>query len=215
MIAIGDFNRILGELATHPEPLNGAPLDDHIAWSETVGPPASAEDFALEAIYVICNSGMKHTVARGIFERVRAELLAGNCISPEMRERFLGLPPVFGHVGKCGAIDKIWTLKEHYFSGFMTHLAAGPESAIEFCGTLPWIGNITKYHLAKNFGVDVAKPDVHLERLAKAHNTTPQALCDDLAAKTGYRSSTIDLILWMACAKGVINSAGEAEKAAA
>lgn len=205
MITKEEFYAIVDALALHPEPLNGIPLGHHIEWSETAGPPENAADFALEAIYVICNSGMKHTVARGIFERVRAELLAGKCVDPEMRERFLGLPPVFRHPGKTKAIDIIWAMQDTLFSGFLASLADGPKATIEFCGSLPWIGDITKYHLAKNFGIDVAKPDVHLERLARQHGTTPQALCEGLAAVTGYKARTVDLILWMACAKGIIN----------
>jgi hypothetical protein len=77
---------------------------------------------------------------------------------------------------------------------------------VAFCGTLPWVGPITKYHLAKNFGGNFAKPDVHLQRLADAEGTTPQELCERLGEATGYRASTIDLILWRACADGIINS---------
>jgi len=77
---------------------------------------------------------------------------------------------------------------------------------VEFCASLPWIGNITKYHLAKNFGADVAKPDVHLQRLADREGTTAQALCERLAKATGYRAATVDVLLWRACANGIINS---------
>jgi hypothetical protein len=198
VITLDEFLAIKAALASHPEPLNGMPLADHIEWSETAGPPMSPEDFALEAIYVICNSGMKHTIARQIYERCRAALLDGQTTSTETRA-LIGLPKVFGHAGKTSAIDTIWFFRDRLYAEYM---AAGDK--VEFCGALPWIGGITKYHLAKNFGADVAKPDVHLERLAKHHGTTPQALCDELAAATGYKSRTIDLILWMACAKGVI-----------
>lgn len=201
MITADEFLAIKEAVAAHPEQLNGVPLADHITWSETCGPPEDAEQFALEAIFVICNSGMNHKVARGIFERVKAELRRGVCIDPAMRKRFLGLPPVFGHAGKCQAIDRIWSLREYYFDGYMA-----ADDKVAFCGTLPWIGEITKFHLAKNFGADVAKPDVHLQRMAKRYGTTPQKLCADLAAATGYKARTVDLILWVACAKGVIDS---------
>ena len=198
MISYSEFDLILQQLRDHPEPLNGMALQDHIDWSENASPPESADDFALEAIYVICNSGMKHTVARRIYERVKNELLAGGRIHTEFR-KWQGLPLVFGHEGKSGAIDVIWDNRQPMLDAY---LAA--DDKVEFCGSLPWIGKITKYHLAKNFGADVAKPDVHLERLAKRHGTTPQELCDHLAAMTGLKSRTIDLVLWMACAKGVL-----------
>jgi len=37
-----------------------------IDWSETVVAPVTAQAFASEAIYVICNSGMKNSVAQPI-----------------------------------------------------------------------------------------------------------------------------------------------------
>lgn len=184
MIDLDTFQTIVGRLTK----LGFA--EDDIGWSESVEPPATAEDFALEAIFVICNSGMKNTVARGIYERVRDALEAGQSAAT-----------AFGHVGKTAAMDRIWRDREALLAEYRA-----ADDKVEWCGSLPWIGNITKYHLAKNFGADVAKPDRHIERLAQLHGTTSQALCADLAAKTGYRTATIDVVLWRACANGVLNS---------
>jgi ribose 1,5-bisphosphokinase PhnN len=71
---------------------------------------------------------------------------------------------------------------------------------------LPWIGPVTMHHLAKNLGTDTAKPDVHLERLARRDRTTTHKLCQRLARETGYRIATIDSVLWRACADGVLSS---------
>lgn len=169
-----------------------------IEWAEAIELPSSADDFALEAIFVICNSGMKNTVARGIFNRVRAELQAGNRVSPGVRI-MMGLQPVFGHVGKARAIDTIWDNRDGYFGSYMA-----ASDKVEFCGSMPWIGNVTKYHLAKNFGADVAKPDVHLQRLADREGCTAQSLCERLAAASGYRVATVDTLLWRACANGIV-----------
>lgn len=168
----------------------GRQAEDDIEWSENIKEPESAEDFALEAIFVICNSGMRNTVARGIFERVTAELYDGGTAHSK-----------FGHVGKATAIDSIWANRHGLYARYM---AAADK--VEFCASLPWIGNITKYHLAKNFGAQVAKPDVHLQRLADRDGTTAQALCERLAAETGYKVATVDVLLWRACANGIINS---------
>jgi hypothetical protein len=77
---------------------------------------------------------------------------------------------------------------------------------VAFLAKLAWIGPITKFHLAKNFGGNFAKPDVHLNRLAEAEGTTAQELYDRLAEESGYRAATIDLILWRACADKIIHS---------
>jgi hypothetical protein len=71
---------------------------------------------------------------------------------------------------------------------------------------MPWIGPTTKYHLAKNFGVDVAKPDVHLQRLADLEGVTAQALCERLAETSPYHTRTVDLLLWRACVEGIVDS---------
>ena len=161
-----------------------------IKWSENIRPPADARDFASEAAYVICNSGMSNIVAVGIFQKCMLALDAGHSCKT-----------VFGHPGKSGAIDYIWTNRVMLFRRYKKAL-----DPITFCGTLPWVGPITKYHLAKNFGSDVAKPDVHLLRLANSGGTTAQELCDRLADESGYRAATVDLILWRACADGIIHS---------
>jgi hypothetical protein len=163
---------------------------DDVAWSESIKEPVDADDFALEAIFVICNSGMKNTVARGIYTRVVKQIYAG----APVRE-------VFKHDGKVKAIESIWFDRRPLYAKF---LAATDKLA--FCESLPFIGGITKYHLAKNFGAQVAKPDVHLQRLADREGVTAQHLCERLAAETGYRVATVDTILWRACANGIINS---------
>ena len=159
-----------------------------IEWSENIQPPASAKDFAAEAIYVICNSGFANRIAVPIFERVMFALGDGKSSKK-----------AFGHPGKTDAIDYIWKHRIRLFKGY--NKAA---DKIEYCSTLPWIGPITKYHLAKNFGADVAKPDVHLNRLADLEAATAQELCERLSALSGYRISTVDIILWRAMADRLI-----------
>lgn len=182
MLTKHDLTRLIGAM--------GLQAVADIDWAENLSPPATAEEFALEAIFVVCNSGMKNTVAEGIYQR---------CI------RALGerkpVSGVFGHAGKAAAIERIWRDREPLLAGY---LAA--EDKLAFCESLPWIGGITKYHLAKNFGADLAKPDVHLVRLADREGCTVQALCERLARETGFRVATVDTLLWRACATGVLNS---------
>jgi hypothetical protein len=161
-----------------------------IEWSENILPPADPDDFAREAIFVICNSGMRFTVAQGIFDRCMIALETGKSATT-----------AFGHPGKSVAIDWIWEHRERLLREYQE----APDK-LEFCHSLPWIGGITKYHLAKNFGADVAKPDVHLQRLADAEGCSAQELCDRLAGETGLRAATIDVVLWRACAIGLVNS---------
>ena len=43
-----------------------------IEWSENVQPASTAEEFAAEAIFVICSSGMNNRVAAPIFDLMAA-----------------------------------------------------------------------------------------------------------------------------------------------
>jgi hypothetical protein len=167
--------------------------EDDIAWAEDLAPPSDAVEFAREVIFVICNSGMKNTVARGIFARVMVALYSGESAAT-----------VFGHKGKAAAIDDVWGAREILLVGFLANRNDGERLA--WLGTIPWIGRITKYHLAKNFGMQVAKPDVHLQRLAATFKTSPQALCEELATRSGYKVATIDTLLWRGAANGILDT---------
>ncbi len=171
-------------------------FNEMIEWSETIMPPTEARTFAREAIYVICNSGMNFITANGIYWK---------CVRALNRRQ--SSSTVFGHPGKTKAIDHIWRHRNVLFAAFEI-----AENKLAYCHTLPFIGDITKHHLAKNLGLDTIKPDVHLMRLARAERVSPVALCARLAYQTGYRQSTIDSILWRACAdRYLVSNIYEAE----
>ncbi len=163
---------------------------DDVAWAESLGPPSTPERFASETIFVICNSGMRFTVAQGIFDRVMPALRRGESART-----------AFGHPGKSNAIDGIWRDRASLLAGFLE-----ATDGLAYLAAIPWIGGITKYHLAKNLGLDLAKPDVHLQRIADLHGTTPQQLCEALARASGYRVATVDTLIWRACARGILSS---------
>lgn len=166
---------------------------DDIEWSENVVPPQMPINLALEAAFVICNSGMRYTVACGIYKRVRSALLDGKSAGTAFR-----------HPHKVKSIDGIWKDRRRLFDGFMA--CETVEEKLAWCCGLPHIGNITKYHLAKNLGVDVAKPDRHLQRIADREGLGVQELCEQLARESGDRVATVDVVLWRACAIGLVDS---------
>ena len=172
------------------EAVRRAGYSEAIERSELVSLPNTAEQFASEVIYVVVNAGFSNRIAVPIFERCMAALQSGR--SSKI---------AFGHPGKTAAIDDIWKRRASLFRKLKK-----ADDLIEFCATLPWTGPITKYHVAKNMGADVAKPDVHLNRLAAPEGLSAQELCERLAKETGYRAATVDMILWRACADGIIHS---------
>lgn len=170
--------------------LHGMGYGGDITWSENVKPPDNPDAFAEIVIWVLCCSGMKFAVARLIEGRVLKAIEKGQRISE-----------VFGHDGKAAAMQNLWDNRQRWFKKYQE-----AEDKLAFFATLPWIGEITKFHVAKNFGLDVAKPDVHLKRLADREGVTSQELCERLAKLSGHKVRTVDLVLWRACATGVVNS---------
>lgn len=161
-----------------------------IEWTEALQAPSDADEFAAAVIYVIANSGMKNTVAVPIFEKCMHALKSGKPVRS-----------VFGHPGKGQAMEAIWLARDTLFQGYVE-----ARDKIAFCAALPWVGPVTKYHLGRDMGADVAKPDVHLERLATRDRTTVERLCCRLARLSGYRIGTVDIILWRGCEQRILNS---------
>lgn len=153
---------------------------DEIEWSETVQPVTDADMFWREFAWVVLNSGMKNQVAAGIWQRVRPTVEQGGSAGE-----------VFGHKGKAAAIDAVYA---HRGERLGEYVAAVDK--LDYLRSLPWIGKITCYQLAKNFGHDVAKPDRHLVRIAGAEGV--DAFCNRLACASGDRVATVDVVIWRA-----------------
>ena len=68
---------------------------------------------------------------------------------------------------------------------------------VRYLQEFPFMGPITSYHLAKNLGLDVVKPDRHLMRMAWASgHESPLRMCLRVAAVVGDSVSVVDLVLW-------------------
>ncbi|MBL0928563.1 MAG: hypothetical protein IBJ15_00330 [Alphaproteobacteria bacterium] len=165
---------------------------DQFEWSETIVRPANPEDMALELCWVILNSGMKASVAKKIWPRMRSMLIFRGRLTKEE----------FGHEGKLGAMNSIYRDRAPLYRNMMR---VGDADLADWCQTLPWIGGITKFHAAKNLGADVVKPDRWIARLAARAKTTPEDLLRAPSAELGWRLATADLVVWWGCAFGRID----------
>lgn len=159
---------------------------DEIAWQQSVTEPETADEFMWQYIWVVLSAGIKNQVARIIEQRIVEAYNNGQPIDA-----------VFNHKGKVKAINRMIANHNDIFHDYLE-----AENRLEFLKSLPYIGDITKYHLAKNLGEDVAKPDRHLIRIAGSYNMTPTQLCQKLSTETGYRVATVDLIIWRAANLG-------------
>jgi hypothetical protein len=160
--------------------LLGLGYAEEIEWAQTVQPVSDADVFWREFAWVVLNSGMKNQVAAGIWQRVRPVVERGGSASE-----------VFGHKGKAKAIDTVFARRVELLADYI----AAPDK-LAYLRALPWIGAITCFHLAKNYGHDVAKPDRHLVRIAGAEGV--DALCQRLAGESGDRVATVDVVIWRA-----------------
>lgn len=161
-------------------------FEHEVAWSESIAPAQNALVFWSEFAWVVLNSGMKNQVARRIWVRVRPAVLSGGSASD-----------VFGHRGKAAAIEHVYHQRDRLLVAYQAS-----TDPIAFLRTLPWIGSITCWHLAKNYGFDCTKPDRHLVRIAGQEGV--DALCRRLASATGHRVATVDLVIWRAANLGLI-----------
>lgn len=139
------------------------------------------ETFFQEYVWVVLNSGMKNKVA----ERIYRDFMENRDLNK------------VGHLGKREAISYVMQHSDVCFR----YIQEAKDKIFEIDG-LPWIGPITKYHLARNLGIDCAKPDRHLSRLAEKYDFKDvQEMCAYLAERTGSRIGTVDVILWRYCAE--------------
>lgn len=163
--------------------------DHELKWIEQIKPCNNEFDFANEAVWVILNSGMKEQIARVIWDRIKQAWSEGKSTSS-----------AFGHKGKVSAIDYIVKNRGEIFAQYDCCL-----KPLDFLESLPYVGKITKYHLAKNLGHDCVKPDRHLVRIAKIYNfENCFELCKWIRNQTGDKISLVDMVLWRSANLGWI-----------
>lgn len=131
-----------------------------------------------EYCWVVINSGMKNKVAEKIFKNFWNE---GNIDFNAIN-----------HPLKNKALRKVYSRLDFYFN----HLKQS-KNKLFYLKSLPHIGDITKYHLARNLGLNVAKPDRHLTRIAKAFGYNDvQKFCKKISFLSGDNIGVVDLIFW-------------------
>ncbi len=170
-----------------------------IAWQESVSFDFVTEpEFLREYAWVVLNCGMRESVVRKRFGELslcfwRWESASLITTTAETCRRLaLG---IFNHGPKIDAILSVAQLIANVgFGSFRHGFGKNPLGALE---RLPYIGQVTKYHLAKNLGMEVAKPDRHLSRIATALGfQSPQDLCARISRETGVSIPVVDLVLW-------------------
>jgi hypothetical protein len=174
-------------------------FNHEIIWQRTVHMSDITEsDFLREAAWVIFCTGFRERTLRAHFSYLSLSFCdweSAAVISEHAEACRTAALAAFNNARKVNAVIEI--ARRVVREGFPTlknNILCRP---IEVLQTLPYIGPVTVYHLAKNLGLPVAKPDRHLKRLA-ATLSYPDAhvLCQDIAALTGDPPHVVDLIFW-------------------
>jgi hypothetical protein len=95
-------------------------------------------------------------------------------------------------------IDAILESAEHIrITGFARFKQAVARDPITTLQRLPMLGPITSHHLAKSLGLQAAKSDRHLQRIADALGFSGVAeMCRKLCEHSGDPISVVDIVLW-------------------
>jgi hypothetical protein len=170
-----------------------------IIWQKTVRIEELTEsDFLRECAWVILSSGMRESVIREKFPSIgeaffdwasaqRIMLHRDHCIRSAL--------VCFGNERKIEAIaQSAQIIYEKGFDAIRQEIVYDPIAALR---QFPFIGPTTSFHLAKNIGLSVAKPDRHLLRFAAlAGFEQPADLCRSIAEYIGDPVSVVDIVLW-------------------
>ncbi len=169
---------------------------------EEVGMPTDAQSMAGEIIWIILCAGKTAQAARTIESKVWKAIHAGEPVLS-----------AFGHKSRAAAIEYAWNDRDRLYAELID-INQDMDRLMAWCMALPWVGQITTFQLMKNFGVDCAKPDIWLCRLAGIADkpagksaerfSACMALCRPLAESTNDRIATVDSLLWLACNKGIL-----------
>lgn len=155
-------------------------------------------DFLRESAWTVLSSGFRESVVRKLFGAICDAFLGWRSAAVIQANRAgcrRAALHVFNNHRKVDAILDIACVVAD--SGFEVIRRRIQEEDVEFLQTLPYIGSITAFHLAKNLGLPVVKPDRHLQRIAKAAGFgSPQELCELISHRIGEPIQVVDVVLW-------------------
>lgn len=147
----------------------------------------TSHHFKIQYIYTVLNAGIKNQVAENIFEKYLEN----------------GIEAI-NHEGKRKAIEELQNNYKEWFRKLKSKNTI--EEKLDYLESLSWIGKVTKYHLARNLGIDVAKPDRHLKRVSKKYGFDDvQEFCEEISNMTGDRVGVVDVVVWRYCNLGLIS----------
>ena len=196
MLETGD---LAGIYLSMKEFVIGAGYDHEIDWQEETDIARTTEtEFLREAAWVVLSSGFRETIVRAKFPGVSEAFLdwcSAERISACRESCERQAMSVFGNRRKICAIGKIVRMVAE--DGYEVVKWRVRQGGAKYLREMPFMGPVTSYHLAKNIGIAVAKPDRHLMRMACASGRgSAMEMCEEVAKIVGDATDVVDLVFW-------------------
>lgn len=172
---------------------------EEIEWQDKLSSDSINESsFLKETAWVILSSGMKELIVRKLFFDIsncfynwvsskRIIKYEEKCLSDALK--------IFNNKPKLSAIiEAAKRINNIGFKNIKKMINSDPINKLQ---EFSFIGPVTAYHLAKNIGLNIAKPDRHLVRLSnQAGFSDVQSFCTEISSLTGDKISVIDIVFW-------------------
>jgi hypothetical protein len=162
------------------------------------------EFFFQEVAWVICASGFNAKIVSRFFPKLMEICVPlKNVINGNLNVNTLDIAvqalDLFNNKNKIKAIiDSAFILGEGMEKSSWAVYRDTQLNTPDKLKIFPFIGDITKYHLARNIGlIENVKPDLHLNRAAKHWGFSGALeLCEELKKECKMPLGLIDLVLW-------------------
>ncbi len=155
-------------------------------------------DFLRESAWTVLSAGFRESVVRRLFGPFCEAFLGMQSAAAIQANRARckrDALEVFNNPRKVTAILDIASIVDDL--GFERVRGQIEQDNVRFLQTLPYIGPITAFHLAKNLGLPVVKADRHLQRVAAAAGfSSPLELCRAISDHLGDPVQVVDVVLW-------------------
>ncbi|OPX61892.1 hypothetical protein [Methanoregula sp. PtaB.Bin085] len=174
-------------------------FQDEISWQSTLCfNDLNETTFLREIAWVILTCGMKESIIRNRFEDISRCFFQWSSAQKILSNREKcqrSALKIFNNEQKIAAI--LYAADQINNIGFKTIKRKIQSNPITFLQTFDYIGPVTVYHLAKNIGLPVAKPDRHLVRIATQENYPDvQSFCGDISRMSGDPIPVVDIVFW-------------------
>lgn len=155
-------------------------------------------DFLREAAWVVLSSGFREAVVRRCFSRISNAFLEWRSAEEICEHRDLCEKEAFAAFGNQRKISAIGDIVGKVAVDGIARVKEEIRLyGVEYLQEFSYIGPVTAYHLAKNLGLGVVKPDRHLVRMARCSGyDSPTDMCEAVETCVGDPVSVVDVVLW-------------------